>query len=1133
MAADGSVIIQIDGDESKFKKALSSLKGITATAVKGVTTAIAGIGGAFAAAGAAAIKFGSEYETSLAKVATLADTSVKSIDELSGEIINLSNKTGAAATELNEALYQAISAGADTAHATELVETAVKAAKGGFTDTETAVDGLTSALNAYGMATTEAESLANQFLITQNLGKTTFGALSSSIGNVAPTAKAAGVEISELLASVAALTSNGTPTSAAMTSMKAALSNIIKPTSEASKMAQQLGIDFSAAALQSKGWSGFLAEIKEKTGGSTEQMAQLFGSVEALNAILALTSDDGMELMDKALGEMATNTTALDDAFQTMDQTLGSTTQKIGTNLKNLGISIYQSVDGPVNDVADNALSMVQQLQQAFSDGGLKGLIEGLGGVLADAAVNVASAAPDMIDAAAQAIDALLTGLSKNAPKLAQAGAGILTSLIKGLSTVLPRLVETAGQVVSSLASALAEALPTLIPMAYEAIINIVSALVENIPLLVDAALQLIQGLADGLLNAAPVVYNAIPGLINGLVSAVLDAIPTIIQAGVKLLTSLIGALPEIVTTVVAAIPKIIDGVLSAVFESIPLIVDAGIELLIALVQALPEIITTIVAAIPKIISSIIGAVLGNIPLLVKAGIQLLVALVSALPEIINGIVSAVPEIIGAFIDAFLGFAGDIANIGKDIVMGIWDGISGSAKWLLDKVGGWAGGILDGIKGFFGIHSPSKVMRDEVGKMLVLGVAQGIAKTAPKSVTAVEELSNDMLHTAEERTKNYEAIGERYIDQITEGVEQKREESLAAFRGLVDEQFAAYKNEAGKLEGTYKEAADFLVDTYTEALDNGYDEALVLVKDRMGEIASEYQNQYDEIIRKQDSLQSALSSDFGGLFTFDDNTVKLENIDRSISQIEQYNELLTQLRDEYGATDAFLAEITSLGADDGLRAAKKLVGLDAEQFGAYQEKWLEKQRLAQEVAQQFYAGQLETLDQEFTQKMDGAIGEIPAQLEDIGRNSMQGWIDGMNGMLPSLESAARGIANRVISSMRDAMDIHSPSRKMATLVGAPTAEGIGVGFEQAYPQVMARMRNAVDAEMARASARLEAVSAGLGAGAVTKEVTNNKTVVDRVIRLDVTSDSDGEFVRWLRGKIRAEDDRIGLDLAGV
>ena len=90
---------------------------------------------------------------------------------------------------LTKPFTQALSAGANSAEVVDLVGTAVKAAKGGFTDAETAVDGLTSTLNAYGMATSDAEGLANQFLITQNKGKTTFGELASNIGGVAPHSK--------------------------------------------------------------------------------------------------------------------------------------------------------------------------------------------------------------------------------------------------------------------------------------------------------------------------------------------------------------------------------------------------------------------------------------------------------------------------------------------------------------------------------------------------------------------------------------------------------------------------------------------------------------------------------------------------------------------------------------------------------------------------------------------------------------------------------------------------------------------------------------------------------------------------------------------------------------------------------
>lgn len=289
-----SVKIRITGDDSGYKTSLEGLGSVASAALGLAAAAAASVTGALTAGVTAAYKFGTAFETSLAKVSTIADTTVKSVSEINDEVLALSNDTGVAGTEINDALYQAISAGAATETAMQLVDAAVKSAKAGFTDTATAVDGLTSVLNTYQMATTDADELANEFLITQNLGKTTFDELAASIGRVAPTASSAGIPVEELLSSVAALTAQGINTAESMSGLKAAISGIIKPTDDAMKTAEALGIDFSVTALQTKGFSGFLDELKTATGGNVETMASLFGSVEGLNAMLTLTSDGGM-----------------------------------------------------------------------------------------------------------------------------------------------------------------------------------------------------------------------------------------------------------------------------------------------------------------------------------------------------------------------------------------------------------------------------------------------------------------------------------------------------------------------------------------------------------------------------------------------------------------------------------------------------------------------------------------------------------------------------------------------------------------------------------------------------------------------------------------------------------------------
>lgn len=444
-----SLMVKVGADLSQFEKGMKKMARDLKIAGRQMQNAgmkmTRGLTLPILAAAAATIKFAADFEVSLAKVDTIADTSSKSLKELKEEVLSISDATGVAGTEINEALYQAISAGAETAKATKLVEVAVKAAKGGFTDTTTAVDGLTSTLNTYNMETEEAEALANKYLVTQNKGKTTFGELAGSLGTVAATANAAGVDIDSLLSSVAALTANGIKTEMAVTGVKAALSNIIKPTDDARKVAKELGIDFSTTALRAKGLSGFLQDVRQKTGGNIDVMGKLFGSVKALNAVMTLTGDSGMAIMNDTMAEMKTNTTALDDAFETM--TSSSTEQfKITVNeLKNVAVALGTQLLPVVNDLLTNHIkpfvSKLGDLVQKFKEMSpeqqkLIGLMVGFAAAIGPAVL--------LIGKMTTGIGGMITRVVKAVAIMGKGG---------GLISILSALITPAGLVVLALAA--------------------------------------------------------------------------------------------------------------------------------------------------------------------------------------------------------------------------------------------------------------------------------------------------------------------------------------------------------------------------------------------------------------------------------------------------------------------------------------------------------------------------------------------------------------------------------------------------------------------------------------------------------------------------------------------------------
>lgn len=280
------------------------------TLTKSITLPIAGVA-------TAALKMSNDFENAMAKVGTIADTTAAPMEALKEQVIDLSNTVGVGVSDIAEAQYQAISAGIDTASSVNFVGTAVKAAKGGFTDTTTAVNGLTTVLNAYKKGADEATAISDQMLIAQNFGKTSFGEMASSMGKVIPIASSLDVSTQELFSSIAVLTKNGIATSESVTGLKAAFSNILKPSSDAAKYAKSIGLEFNAAHLQSVGWAQMLQEIKEKTGGNTEAMGRLFGSTEALNSVLVLAGK-GSGDFTTAMEMMKNSTGATQAAYEKM-----------------------------------------------------------------------------------------------------------------------------------------------------------------------------------------------------------------------------------------------------------------------------------------------------------------------------------------------------------------------------------------------------------------------------------------------------------------------------------------------------------------------------------------------------------------------------------------------------------------------------------------------------------------------------------------------------------------------------------------------------------------------------------------------------------------------------------------------
>lgn len=343
-------------------------------------------------------------------------------------------------------------------------------------------------------------------------------------------------------------------------------------------------------------------------------------------------------------------------------------------------------------------------------------------------------------EGAANIMDMLLTlfnsiaiGMISNLPIILNSLINMLAQILIFLVTQIPSIVSAVVSVIPAIVNGLLQAIPTLIQAIPPIIDALVNGLLACIPNIIDTGVKLITALVDNLSEIINTIVAVIPEIITNLVNAIQDHLPDIIDAGVELIGALFNNLPEIINTIVRAIPPIITALINGLLDFIPDIVEAGFKLIIALVGNLPQIIITIVRAIPKIIAGIIGALVGAIPKIIATGFKLLISIIKNLPQIIAKIITAIPAIIKALIDGFGDYLSDMADIGLNLIKGLWNGIKNAGAWLRDKISGFFGGVVDSIKDFFGIASPSKLMRDQVGKFIAQGIWVGFNEEDPMS----------------------------------------------------------------------------------------------------------------------------------------------------------------------------------------------------------------------------------------------------------------------------------------------------------------------------------------------------------------------------------------------------------------
>lgn len=514
-SADGisGKLAEVMGGEAAAAGKISG-KGLGLALVRTLTkvVAAAGIGKMLQSA----FTGGTAFESAMAKVGTIADTTKVPLESLSSQVLQVSGDMHIGANEIAEAAYQAISAGQDTGNAVAFAGQASMLATAGFTSSASAVDILTTALNAYGKGADEAGHVSDVLLTTQNLGKTSVDELAGSMGLVIPLAAAYNVSMENLSSGLAIMTANGIATAEASTYTKSMLNELGDTGSSVGKiLKQQTGKSFAELNADGKSLGDVLQVLYDSVGGNATEFAGLWSSVEAGTGALSLASS-GADKFNGVLQQMQADSGATQTAYDTMTDTMAYKLDGVKTNAQNLGTALFDAVSGRLGEGVALAGGYLQTLSESVQQNGIAGLAQGLAAVFTDLTTNIG-------------------------PQLLQTGIDLLGKLGEGLVTGIPQL--------------LAQALPV--------VANLASGLRENAGQLVDAGIQFILNLATGLMNGLPTMIAYLPGIVSDIAGIINDNAPKLLVAGVQLIITLaaglLNAIPALLANSVQIVQAVVD----------------------------------------------------------------------------------------------------------------------------------------------------------------------------------------------------------------------------------------------------------------------------------------------------------------------------------------------------------------------------------------------------------------------------------------------------------------------------------------------------------------------------------------------------------------------------------------------
>lgn len=752
---------------------------------------------------------------------------------------------------------------------------------------------------------------------------------------------------------------------------------------------QQTVFDNADKAFQSAGLSAneymetvtsFSASLLQGLGGDTEKAA-------------ALADQAIIDMADNA-NKMGTDIGSIQNAYQ------GFAKQNY-TMLDNLKLGYGGTQEEMVRLINDSGIleKKIEDLDGIRFDQIVEAIhaVQTSIGITGTTAKEASSTIEGSVNAMKAAWSNLVSGMARDDADL----SGLMSDLVGSVETaganLLPRIttiLSSMGTLVAQLAPQIAGQVPQLIE--------------QVVPPMIEAGAQMLGGVVTGLIQALPGLLSYAEETVSGLLESFTELAPLLAQSVTEGLSEISGASVEIISNLASGIsealpelmPVAVDTILQIVdtlIENADQLIDAALEIVSSLADGLIESLPELLEKAPIIISDLVDSIVENLPKLASAAFEIVCKLATGIVDNLPEIGTAAGKIIGKIVDGALELIQDIWNLGHDIVSGVWTGINEKAEWIKKKVSGFFTGIVDSVKDILGIHSPSKLFKEEIGENIGLGVAEGISDSGDKAVKAADKMAKDVY----ERSKTWAERQTKY-QKLT-----------------LQEQLDLWKTIQGQFVKESKQ----------------YAEAEEKIFDLKGQMQEEYSKKVEDTNKKitdlekeyLDAVSSRTEKIFNSYKLFDkaadqEQVSGRELIGNLQSQVERMQEFYDGLRElsARGVGDALVEEIRDMGPSAAAQL-DALLELSDLKLSEYADLYKRKQQLAnQEAVEQLSALRTETNRQirESLNEISNVYGQSAAALGEMFTGSLA---DGMLGGMDTVADAAKAATSEAISAAGQAM----------------------------------------------------------------------------------------------------------------